>query len=101
MNSIDMGVPDYIKPNLDLDNHLIQHPSATFFMRVEGRSNCDIGILHGDLLIVDRALTPRNKDIVVAIEHGELKVKRFINNKYLEVWGVVTYAIHDVRFARI
>ncbi|MGI2115549.1 hypothetical protein ACRN9G_18380, partial [Shewanella frigidimarina] len=32
--------------------------------------NC-VGIYKGDLLIINRALTPRDKDIIVAEEDGE------------------------------
>ena len=34
------------------------------------------GILDGDLLIVDRALSPQDGDIVIAVLFGELAVKR-------------------------
>lgn len=106
---------DYIDKKLDLNDHLVKHPAATFFVRVHGDSMADAGIASGDILIVDRALDPRHGNIVVAALDGELTVKRlkkmgprlFLapeNNAYppleitperdLEIWGVVTYIIH-------
>jgi DNA polymerase V len=112
---------DYIESHLDLNQHLIRHPAATFFIRVEGDSMNEVGILDGDLLIVDRSLSPTNGAIIIAVLGNELTVKqlRIKNNKaYLlpanpkyktievnknenfHCWGVVTYAIHDVRLGK-
>ncbi|HOP64410.1 MAG TPA: translesion error-prone DNA polymerase V autoproteolytic subunit [Spirochaetota bacterium] len=109
---------DYIENTLDLNDYLIEHPAATFFVRVAGDSMTGAGINSGDILIVDRALTPRNGSIVVAILDGEFTVKRFSrlkgrifllpeNPSYepieitegaeFEVWGVVAHVIHTVR----
>ncbi|MCB1116137.1 MAG: translesion error-prone DNA polymerase V autoproteolytic subunit [Chlamydiia bacterium] len=118
-NNVRAGFPspaeDHIEQTLDLNHHLIKHPAATFFVRVEGDSMKRGGIHHGDLLIVDRALSPKNGQIVVAILNGEFTVKRIYKEKntlYLkpenpdfppikvteemdfQVWGVVTFAIH-------
>ena len=57
---------DYIERRLDLNEHLIQHPSATFFVRVAGDSMTGAGIHDGDILIVDRSLEPAGGSIVVA-----------------------------------
>ncbi len=46
---------DYIDCHLDLHEHLIEHPAATFYVRVSGASMVGAGIHDGDLLIVDRA----------------------------------------------
>lgn len=109
---------DYIENTLDLNDYLIEHPAATFFVRVTGDSMIGAGINSGDILIVDRALTPRKGSIVVAILNGEFTVKRLsrINGKLFllpenpaydpieitegsgfEVWGVVAHVIHTVR----
>ncbi len=47
---------DDLEGVLDLNRHLIKHPTATFFVRVSGDSMIDAGIHQGDLLVVDRAL---------------------------------------------
>jgi DNA polymerase V len=106
---------DYLEQNLDLNEHLIQHPAATFFVRVDGDSMKGAGIHKGDILIVDRALEATNGKIVVAVINGEFTVKRIRlhegkvtlepeNPQYqpihvdpgadFRVWGVVTYVIH-------
>lgn len=104
--------------SLDLVEHLIAHPAATFFVRASGQSMREVGILDQDILIVDRSLQPAHNSIVVAVINGEFTVKRlkFVGGKIwlyaansdlhpiivteshdFILWGVVTYAIHDVR----
>ncbi len=106
---------DYIDKKMDLNEHLINHPAATFFVRAYGDSMRDANIKSGDILIVDRALDAINSSIVIAVYNGELTVKRlkqtgeklFLmpeNEDYpalevteetsFEIWGVVTYIIH-------
>ncbi len=67
---------DYVERALDLNEHLIEHPSATFCVRASGNSMVGGGIHDGDLLIVDRAVEPRDGCIAVAVVDGELTVKR-------------------------
>jgi|TARA_B100000446_G_C10343541_1_gene266822 DNA polymerase V len=106
---------DYLDLPIDLNEFLIKHPAATFYVRVKGNSMEGAGIRNGDLLIVDRAEEPRNKSIVLGIIDGEFTVKRIkkkgsdlylmpdnpefkpikINdNMNFQVWGVVTYVVH-------
>jgi DNA polymerase V len=59
----------------DLNQLLIAHPLATFFWRVRGMSMLQAGIGDGDILVVDRALEPRHRDIVVAEVDNEFTVK--------------------------
>lgn len=108
---------DGIEEKLDLNQLLIKHPTATFFLRVAGSSMIDAGIYDGDILIVDRSLSPAHGKIVIAALNGELTVKRLhIENKAitllaenpayppievgegidLHIWGVVTNVIHAV-----
>lgn len=107
---------DYLEGKLDLNQHLIKHPAATYFVRVTGDSMIGAGIHSGDLLVVDRSLEPADNSVVIAIVDGELTVKRLStrqgkllllpdNEKYppvevregaFEVWGVVTHVIHKV-----
>lgn len=121
MTSIEAGFPspadDYIEGKLDLNEHLIKHPAATFFVRVSGESMINAGIFPGDILIVDRSLEAVDKKIVIAVLDGELTVKRLRirsgrpslepeNDRYapieikpdmaFEIWGVVTNVIHKV-----
>lgn len=103
---------------LDLNELVIKHPAATFYMRVEGSSMEGANIYSGDIVVVDKALEPTNNDIVVAFIDGEFTLKRFrreADRGYLlpenpdyspieitadsdfQVWGVVTYIIHKTR----
>jgi repressor LexA len=52
-------------------------PAADYFLRVQGDSMQDVGILDGDLLAVHRTDVARNNDIVVARIDDEVTVKRF------------------------
>jgi len=108
---------DYEENKLDLNKHLIKNPAATFFVRVTGDSMVKAGIHDGDLLVVDRSIEPRDKNVVIAVINGELTVKRIrikknkltleaenenyqsqeINKEMeFEVWGVVTNVIHSL-----
>jgi len=119
--SVSAGFPspadDYTDKSLDLNEHLIKNPSATFFVRVSGDSMVGAGIHDGDTLIVDRSIEPTNNKIVVAAIDGQLTVKRILkktnkiflmpeNEKYspielsesndITIWGVVTTVLHRV-----
>ena len=118
-NGVSAGFPspaeDHMHSKIDLNNLLIENPSATYYVRVNGDSMLGAGILSGDLLIVDRSIEVTNNCIVVAHLDGEFTVKRikkiknkiFLqaeNNNYkpieitkemdFELFGVVTHAIH-------
>ena len=67
---------DQIEKILDINDLVVKHPASTFFVRVEGDSMEGAGIFSGDVLVVDRSVTPRNQSIVVAAVFGELVVKR-------------------------
>ncbi|MEJ7137999.1 LexA family protein [Amphibiibacter pelophylacis] len=61
---------------IELRDLLTDHPEATFFLRVSGRSMEGAGIFDGDVVVVDRSLDAQHGDVVVAILDGELTVKR-------------------------
>ena len=61
---------------LDLNELCIRHPAATYFIRARGESMIGAGIGDGDILVVDRSLTARNGDIIIAAVSGEFTVKR-------------------------
>lgn len=108
---------DYIEDRLDLNEYLIKHPAATYFVRVDGYSMIEAGIFPDDILIVDRALDAVNRKVIIAVLNGELTVKRLIikNGIYFlkpenpefdtleitpedqfSVWGVVTFVVHKL-----
>jgi len=77
----------------------------------------EAGIFPGDVLVVDRSLTAKHGDIVIAAFNGELTVKRLetqpklrlvpMNKKYnpidipedtdIEIFGVATTVIHSLK----
>lgn len=108
---------DFLENRLDLNQLLVRHPAATFFVRVSGDSMIGAGIHSGDLLIVDRSLDANHKRVVIAVVDGQMTVKRISregkivrllaeNPEYhpiiieegtgLEIWGVVTHVIHNL-----
>ncbi|WP_414829450.1 S24 family peptidase [Alteromonas sp. H39] len=68
---------EYRQLGLDLDELLIEHPSATFIGQAQGDSMTGVGIFDGDLLIVDRAASPTSLDVVVANLNGSFVCKLF------------------------
>jgi DNA polymerase V len=78
--AISAGFPspadDFLENRLDISQLLIQHPDSTFYARVQGSSMQDAGINDGDILIVDKSLTPQNNDIAVCFLDGEFTVKQ-------------------------
>ena len=79
MCKVSAGFPspaqDYVEQTLDLNELCIKRPAATFFVRVEGDSMIEAGILSNDILIVDRSVRPTHGDIVVAQVNNEFTVK--------------------------
>lgn len=119
-NKVSAGFPspadDYLECKLDLNHHLIKHPSATFFLTVSGDSMKNAGIHSGDMLVVDKSIEPTDGKIIIAAIDGELTVKRLsllkgrvtlvpenpnypdmdiTDSQDLVIWGVVTYVIHQ------
>ncbi len=67
---------DLVERILDINDLVVKHPTATFFVRVEGDSMTGAGIFSDDVLVVDRSVDPKDGHIVVAAVNGELVVKR-------------------------
>ncbi len=104
---------DYVEQRIDLNELMIQHPSATYFVKSSGDSMTEAGIGEGDLLVVDSSRKAEHGDIVIAAVDGEFTVKRLQlhpvvmlkpeNPLYkpiviggednLEIFGVVTFIV--------
>lgn len=117
---------DFVEDTIDLNKLLVTNPPATFFVRVEGESLKNIGILSGDLAAVDRSIEPRShgEDVVVAVFQGDMYIKVLEKvdgrlalcsrhdavNEYPPmfldedddhiIWGVVTGFVRDTRRRR-
>ena len=114
-----MGFPspgkDYEDDGIDLNKLIIgEHTSSTFFYKVKTDAMIGDGILPGSLAVIDRSLTARNNDILVATIDGSNILRRLQQNpdgnflvasnpKFrkqrieteLNVWGVVAAIIHN------
>jgi len=108
---------DFTVKRIDLNDALIRHPQATFVMRAAGDAMADAGVGNGDVLLVDRAVTPAHGQLVIAKVDGELLCRRLVKqaglvaletaetpsrrlvcdeHRPLEVWGVVTTVIRQM-----
>lgn len=78
--SVHAGFPspadDFIEEMIDLNQVLIQNATATFLWRVVGDCMIDVKIFPGDVVVVDRSLSPKHRSIVLAIIDGEPTLKR-------------------------
>lgn len=122
LNTIKAGFPspanDYIESDLDFNSLLVKNKAATYAVRAQGDSMINIGIYPGDIMIIDRSITAKSNDIIIASLDKEFTVKRFIKNcngffLYPEnplypiieiskmddfmIWGVVTHTIHSFK----
>ena len=121
LSRVEAGFPspadDYMEGPLDLNEHVIKHPSATYFVRASGDSMTGAGIFDGDLLIVDRSLEPAHGRVAIVEVDGQLTVKRLFKSRgrfllqsenvnyppikpqegdEVMVWGVVTHVLHNL-----
>ena len=105
---------DFQVQRIDLMKELVRHPQASYLLRIRGDSMRDAGIFDGDVVLVDKAITPRSGQVVVAVVDGEFTCKtlqlragriqlKAANPSYpdilptdgqtIEIWGVVVAAI--------
>jgi DNA polymerase V len=105
---------DFQVQRIDLMKELVRHPQASYLLRIRGDSMRDVGIFDGDVVLVDKAITPRSGQVVVAVVDGEFTCKtlqlragriqlKAANPAYpdilptdgqsVEIWGVVVAAI--------
>lgn len=109
---------DYISDSIDLNRDIIRHSDSTFYARAQGDSMIDAGVHSGDILVIDKALTPHHGDMAVCCVDGEFTLKfvekhgdyillvpanpeykpiRVDSGQEFLIWGVVTYIIHKTR----
>jgi len=60
---------------LSIDDYLVDDPNRTVLVRVRGDSMTGVGLLDGDLAVVERNVATKSGDIVVAVVDGEQTVK--------------------------
>ncbi len=88
----------YPQPSPDLNQLLVKHPAATFFFRFSGHDGVRLGVMHGDLLIIDRAGDPSPDRLLLVERDGEWALcpggDIHACGEPLRVWGVVTWILH-------
>lgn len=109
---------DYVADTLDLNDHLMPRKEAAFLLRAKGDSMVGAGIHDGDILIIDRSITPTDGRVVIATLDGQFTVKtlekkrgrirllpanpdfepiEIKDEQELQIWGVVTNVIHSMK----
>ncbi|WAU72468.1 MULTISPECIES: LexA family protein [unclassified Acinetobacter] len=113
---------DHVEQSLDLNEFLIRNENSTFIVKANSLSMLDAGIDIDDPLVVDRSLTAKSGDIVIALIDNDFTVKRLMidhhfsppkvwlkaenpdyqniyitDGQELQIWGVVTYNLKPMR----
>jgi DNA polymerase V len=112
---------DYFEERIDLNKALVDHPLSTFLVECSGDSMINAFIPPKAKLVVDKSLTAKNGDIVIAVMNGDFTVKFLKKNdvkcwlipgnpKYkeieitpemnMQIWGVVVKIIIDPKDVR-
>ncbi|MFW0862644.1 MAG: transcriptional repressor LexA [Candidatus Komeilibacteria bacterium] len=120
LGNVQAGFPspaeEELVDTLTLDRYLINNPDSSFLIEVSGDSMIDAGIQPKDLVIVDRALTPKNNDIVLAKIDNDWTLKylykkgqrvylqaanenypNLVPNEELEIAGVIVSSIRKYK----
>ena len=108
---------DYMQERIDLNKEFVPHPLSTFIIESTGFSMINAFIPPKARLIVDRSITAKNGDIVLAVLNGEFTIKFLKKNNHkcwlvpanskfkeieitaemdMQIWGVVTNIITNV-----
>ena len=108
---------DFKEIRISLDKELVKNKEATFYAKVSGDSMIGAGLDDGDLLVIDRSLSPENGKIAICFIDGDFTVKRIKKEKgkfylipenknykkilvneenKLIIWGIVTYVIKKI-----
>ena len=77
---------DYLEDDIDLSGYLIRNPAATYVMQVQGDSMQGVGIMSGDLVVIDRSVRASHGRIVIACQGGEFTIKRLKRDRTGAFW---------------
>lgn len=88
----------YLEPTIDLHQELIVNRDATFFVRIDGDEWTHYNIQDKDVLIIDRSSTRSFNALALVIQEGKFKVMQLsFMEEELNVWGIITYIIHNAQ----
>jgi DNA polymerase V len=61
----------------------------------------EYGINRGDILVIDRSLTPKKSSLVTVVENGEFALCRLADAAgQIELWGTVLWIVKKVEAGR-
>ena len=103
--SVHTGFPnpaiDASLKDLDLNQLLVSHSVATYYMEITGHTWQQVGIHDGDIAIIDRAISARPNDIVVWWHQDSFMMTPLHKiPKEAQVWGTITATIHRFKDVR-
>lgn len=79
----------YVDKRLDLNELIIQNTYTTFYFRYSGPNT--LGVKDGDILVIDKSVTPKEGDLVVLTDKTFFKIREYDGQKNL--WGKVTWVL--------
>ena len=81
IGKVTAGMPILATENIEdmfqIPINYVKHNNDLFILKVTGDSMIDVGILDGDLAIIEQKNTAANGEIVVALIENEATIKRF------------------------
>lgn len=103
--SVHTGFPnpaiDASLKDLDLNQLLVSHSTATYYMEITGHNWQQVGIFDGDIAIIDRAVTAHPNDIVVWWHQDTFTMTPLHKiPRGAVVWGTITATIHRFKDVR-
>ena len=99
---------DQSEMRMSLDARIFRHRLSTYLWQLDQEIS-ELGWQAGSVIVVDRALTARQNDLVVAVVEEEFVVRKLHQNKlhdvlgrietaeHVSVWGVITHALMEYR----
>lgn len=100
------------------DDSIIFNKKFIHFLRVNNDAMQEAGICKGDIVIVDRSISAKSGDVIIALLQSSMIIRRFnkVNNRVtliadfnklspvniengyedFSVWGVVTYVMRSI-----
>jgi DNA polymerase V len=94
---------------LSLDQIAIKHRASTYLWRLDAEGVPELGWTGGSIVVVNKALSPKPNDLVVAVVDEDFAVRRFQTNRLtrldgsaetseqLAIWGVITHVLMEYR----
>lgn len=97
-----------VNNRISLDSYLVNDKNATFFFKNQSDNYKSLGVFKGDIVVIDRSLSPCENDVVLVFSDGSYKLmnyhkkiwqeKRLIGNDNESLlWGVMSASVRTFR----